>query len=360
MSNTSIRLVDPSTWRDLAGRFHDDNYQQCPAYARSLARRHRACVEHVEIRGAGEVIGAATVRVRSLPIAGGGIAYVAGGPLTRRGRGDDLANLTHALGALSAEYVDRRGLLLRVLAPVGSPAWNQQAATAFGAAGLAPTGRSRGYRTLLVDIRRPLDDLRAGCSKYWRRNLRRAEQRAMVIRTGTTPDLFAPIQTLYESLQDRKKFRAPLDAEFYETVQRDLERDEQLVITVVEHDRATVAGLVTSMLGDTAVPLLLAADVTGLRAYAMYLLQWHSIVMARERGLGYYDLGGIDPEANAGVYNFKAGLRGLDLWAPGPFERAPRGIRGGLARGAETIYRRLARRSVAPALQDIAPAATHG
>jgi ribosomal protein S18 acetylase RimI-like enzyme len=104
-------------------------------------------------------------------------------------------------------------------------------------------------------------------------------------------------------------------------------------------DGQPVAGLIWSTLGDTCVPLLLAADESGLLNYAVYLLQWRSIVAAHERGMRYYDLGGIDPETNVGVYNFKKGLRGLDLWAPGPFEAVPSIVRGAITHGAEDLYR---------------------
>ncbi len=339
----SIRHVDHAAWRELAARFLDDNYQQSPAYARAIARRQRAAVEHVVIEHGQEIAGVATIRVRTLPLIGGGIAYVTGGPLTRQARAGDVRRLGHCLQTLSAEYVERRGLVLRVLAPVGSPPWNERASTAFVGAGMTPTDRSRRYRTLLLEIDRPLDEIRAGCSKYWRRNLRRAEQRPFVVQSGTTVDLFEPIQTLYARLRDRKGFHAPFDADFFRALQPDLPGDEQLTASVVQLHGEPVAGLVTSMLGDTCMPLLLAVDVEGLRGYAVYLLQWHSIVMARTRGLSYYDLGGIDPERNPGVYNFKLGLRGHDLCAPGPFERRPPGVRGAVCRGAEAVHRRLSR-----------------
>jgi ribosomal protein S18 acetylase RimI-like enzyme len=69
----------------------------------------------------------------------------------------------------------------------------------------------------------------------------------------------------------------------------------------------------------------------------------------------YYDLGGIDPAGNVGVYNFKKGLRGLDLSAPGPFEMVPSILKGALTHGAEDLYqcaklrRRPGRRQAVPA-----------
>ncbi|MHC4416214.1 MAG: lipid II:glycine glycyltransferase FemX [Planctomycetota bacterium] len=337
-----IEPVSRQRWRTLASSFLDDNYQQGRAYGEALARRHHAVCEHMAIVSEGEILGLAGVRIRYVPLLKGGIAYISGGPLTRRGRADDIARLTRCLELLRAEYVDRRGLILRILAPLGSPAWNRAATKAFAEAGMTPTRLARSYRTFLLEIDRPLEEIRADCSKYWRRNLRRAERNEFVVRAGTTRDLFEPIVRLYERLLDRKRFRSPLDASFYAGLQRKLNQPEKLVATVVEIRNEPVAGLLSSMLGDTCTPVILAADVSGLRSYAAYLLQWHSIVMAHERGLGCYDLGGIDPEANPGVYNFKKGLRGLDLSAPGPYESIPLGAKGAISRGAEGLYRRLA------------------
>lgn len=338
-----IQPVSRDKWNGLAHRFLDHNYQQTWAYAYALAERRHAECEHVAIDSDGELIGVASVRVRHLPVVGGGIAYVAGGPLTRIGRGDDIDRLAQCLRVLEAEYVRRRGLTLRILAPLGSPDWNARATDAFHRTNFAPTDRSRSYRTFLLDIGRPLDDVRAGFSKYWRRNLRRAEQRIFIIRSGTRSEFFEEIRRLYRRLRGRKQFRADLDADFYASLRSQLGDGERFEALIVEHDRRPVAGLVMSMLGDTCVPLVLATDESGLRNYAAYSLQWHSIVMAHDRGLRYYDLGGIDAEGNAGVYNFKKGMRGVELCAPGPFESSPTGVIAAITSSAERIYKRLAR-----------------
>ena len=81
----------------------------------------------------------------------------------------------------------------------------------------------------------------------------------------------------------------------------------------------------------------------GLRCKAAYLLQWRTILLAKERDLSWYDLGGIDPQGNPGVYHFKAGLGGVERRSPGPFERRPRSVGAILTLGSESLYRRLVR-----------------
>ena len=337
-----VRPVNRSEWDDLSHRFLDHSYQQTWVYACALAERRHCECEHVAINVDGELIGVASVRVKHMPVIRGGVAYVAGGPLTRLGRDDDINRLAQCLTVLEAEYVQRRGLTLRILGPLGSPGWNACASESFERTKFVPTERSRSHRTFLLDIDRPLDDVRAGFSKYWRRNLRRAEQREFTIRTGTTLELFEEVTRLYRRLRGRKQFRVDLDAQFYASLQSQLGENEQFEALIVEHDRQPVAGLVVSMLGDTCVPLVLATDQAGLRNYAAYGLQWRSIVMAHERRLRHYDLGGIDAEGNTGVYNFKKGMRGLEICAPGPFESSPSGVIAAITSSAERIYKRLA------------------
>ena len=59
----------------------------------------------------------------------------------------------------------------------------------------------------------------------------------------------------------------------------------------------------------------------------------------------WYDLGGIDPAENEGVYRFKARMSGIDVTAPGPFELLPDGARAWVTRAAERVYRAVRRRS---------------
>lgn len=338
-----ITSVDPGDWAALAAQFRDDNYQQAPAYAAAAARRQHGSSEHLAFRDpGGEVHGLATVRVGRLPLLRAGVAYVAAGPLTRRDDAGDLDRLERCLSGLRREFMQRRGLALRVLAPLGSPEWNAAAGPAFERAGLRPCSRSRSYRTFLLDLGRPLDALLERCSKYWRRNLRRTERTPFAIETGTGAALWKHVVHLHRDLSERKAFLAPLDAVFYASLEQRLDPSQRPLVTVATLDGVARAAIVTSILGDTAVPLVLACDRDATTAYAAYLLQWHSIALAHGHGMRYYDLGGIDPLRNAGVYNFKLGLRGDDRCAPGPFESVPPGPRGAIGLAAERLYRSLA------------------
>jgi len=332
-------VTDPLVWAEQCRAFLDHNYRQLWAFGVACAARLGARSEHVALLEGGELLALADVRIKHLPVLGAGVAYVNGGPLVRRGDPRDESRLRHALAALKAEYVESRGLLLRVAPTIGEAAWNECVCRTFASLGFACSDDLRPYRTLLLDLRRPLDEIRKRLDQKWRNGLNRAERNALTLRSGTSADLFETFAGLYAALRERKGFDVELDAGFYAGVQPDLPAKDQLVVSLAEFNGRPVAGHLGSIAGDTSVYLLGASDPTGLEQKASYLLQWHALVAAHGRGCSWYDLGGIDPDGNPGVHHFKSGLGGADVTAPGPYEFAPTGVKRSVVRGAERVYR---------------------
>lgn len=334
-----IEHVDQERWRDAARTFDDYSYRQVWDFGLACARRLGASSEHVALHQGERILGLADVRIKRLPMVRTGIAYITGAPLVRRQGQADPNCLHMCLQALANEYVEKRGLTLRILAAPGSPDWTAAQVRAFHDLGFVAARHWPGYRTLLLDISRPEADIRRTLVQKWRNCLNRAERNNLSIRSGTGSDLFREFCGLYRQLLDRKGFDVDLHADFYAAVQPALAEPEAFIVSLVSEAGQTVAGHVASILGDTCVYILGATNEQGIQDKSSYLLQWHTIQMARQRGCRWYDLGGIDPEGNPGVYHFKQGLGGMDVTAAGPFERQPAGIRRHIVRGCEGVYR---------------------
>jgi len=334
----AIEPLDAAAWADLSARFLDHNYRQSWAFARACAERVGARSEHVAIRRGDEVVAVCDVRVRRLPLFPGGIAYVNGGPLVRRDLPGDGERLEQALCALRAEYAQRRSLTLRIAPPAGPPRWNEEVSCIFARAGFELAGEA-GSRTFLVDLRPPPEEIRAAFAQKWRNGLNSAERQGLTLDAGDDPGRLERFAELFARFRERKAFDLDLDAAFYARVARAQDSQERFHVAFAMQNGSPVAGFVGSFLGDTAVYLLGATLEAGLKAKAGYLLQWHAVLEARERGLAWYDLGGIDPESNPGVYRFKRGLGGMDVSAPGPFELAAAGPGAMLTRLGERAYR---------------------
>jgi hypothetical protein len=334
----TIEPITASQWAELSTQFSDHNYRQAWAFAVACANRLGASSNHVAIRRGSDLLGITDVRVKPLPLLPGGIAYINGGPLVRSEKGHDLEHLEECLLALRRDYVQQQQLVLRALAPIGEPSWNAAADRKFEELGFRKTDRGRNYRTFLLDITRPTEEIRAGLHQKWRNCLNSAERNSLEVQSGTSDDLLERFCSLFGEFLARKGFDLDLSAEFYSDVQHEHLHDERYFVSLAVQDGDTVAGHVSSMNGNTCVYLLGATHPIGLKSKAAYLLQWHTILAAQEHGLRWYDLGGIDPEGNPGVHRFKKGLNGIEVQAAGPYEIAPNGPMRHLINVAESSY----------------------
>lgn len=338
----NVRQLDQGEWQAQTHRFHDHNYRQLWPFAAASAARFRATIENVAIEKDGMTIALASIRIKTLPIIGGGIAYINGGPLVRSADAID-GTLEQALKALRDEYAQERGLVLRVAPPPSHEESNARIADIYERLDFKPVEEARPYRTILVSLEPPLDVIRKKLDQKWRNCLNRAEKNGLSLRTASTADDFEVFCKLFDEMIARKQFDVDLDARFYAAVQSDLAADDQFSIALVEHEGNPIAGHVASYLGDTGVYLLGASNDAALTLKASYLLQWNAIETARARGCTTYDLGGIDPEGNPGVYHFKSGMGGAEVTARGPFEFAPGALKGKLVRAGEGLVRRYRR-----------------
>jgi lipid II:glycine glycyltransferase (peptidoglycan interpeptide bridge formation enzyme) len=340
-----LRQAERREWIDLAAAFDDHNYRHCWDYAAMLAARANAIAENVVALRDGEATGLASVRVKLLPGMRTGIAYIAGGPLVRRcDDGSPRPRLELVLAALKEEYVDRRHLVLRVAPAIGDDQWNLVQDECLLAAGFRAAAHLPPYRTMVVDIGRPLAEVRSGLAKKWRYHLSSAERQAMLVTEGHDPEHFDDFIPLFDELVARKELDVDLGADFYARLQPQLPESERLHVAIAWVEGRPAAGVVASMHGDTAVYLLGASNDLGRTTNAAYLLQWRVIEAAVRRGCTWYDLGGIDPEGNPGVYRFKQRMGGAERSSPGPYEFEPSRLSGTMVRAAERTFRAAAAR----------------
>ena len=333
-----IEPVDRARWTELARGFADHNFRQCWDFGIQTASRVGAKSEHVALRQAGEVVAIADVRVRKLPVVGGGLAYVTGGPLTRKDGRFDPARYVDAVAALRRRYVEERGCVLRILPPVGPPEWNAALNAGLANAGFESTDAMPTHRTLLLPVGGDLAEIRKRFHQKWRNHLNRSEREHIEVRVGSDTAFLDRFAALFEEFVVRKGFHVDLGVDFYQRVDCELPEHERYVVLLAEREGQLLAGHLTTMLGDTCVSLLAATSPEALKCKAAYLIQWRTIESARERGCVSYDQGGIHPEGNPGVYSFKVGLAGTDVRAAGPLQ-AVGGLRGKMTLALEARIR---------------------
>lgn len=317
MTNSEWQVeVDRCTaveWSGIIDLFEDANVYQTWSYGQ--VRWGSNNLSHLVLKRNGEVVAGSQVRIIRPTRFNFGMAYLRWGPLCqRRGRALDSEVAARMAEALDAEYVRNRKLFIRILpnAFVGSPRARvmQSALQRFDA---EPSLRDNTYRTFVLDLAPGLDELRTRLDKKWRNQLSRAEKNDLRVIAGNGTVEFRKFCLIYDQMRRRKRFATTVDVEEFVRIQEDLPASQRMRILICEQQGTPVAGLVASAMGDSAIYVLGATSDDGLNSKGSYLLHWTLIQELKQAGIRWYDLGGIDPIGNPGVYAFKKGFSGSDV-----------------------------------------------
>jgi lipid II:glycine glycyltransferase (peptidoglycan interpeptide bridge formation enzyme) len=329
----------PDKWSQMLDLFNDANFYQTWSYGQ--VRWGRKSLSHLVLKRGGEVFGIAQLRIVRPTRFNFGMAYLRWGPLCeRRGKPLDSEVVGRMADALDAEYVRKRKLFLRILpnAFVGSSraAVLQSAFCRFDSEASVPDNM---YRTFLLDLAPGLEELRKRLDKKWRNMLSRAEKNNLKVIAGSGSAEFRTFCLIYNQMRKRKTFETTVDVEEFARIQEELQEPHRMRILICEDRGVPMAGLVASAMGDSAIYLLGATSDDGLNSKGSYLLQWTLIKWLKENGIRWYDLGGIDPRVNPGVYSFKKGFSGADVTQLSPMVACTSVVSSAVVRAGLAIQR---------------------
>jgi lipid II:glycine glycyltransferase (peptidoglycan interpeptide bridge formation enzyme) len=172
----------------------------------------------------------------------------------------------------------------------------------------------------MVDLTRPIDELRRALNPKWRNKLSGAEKLGLEVIEGDTDDLYRSFMVLQREMLARKDYQTAVNYEEFSRVQSDLPKSLKMRIFLCRHESEVVSSAICSAMGNTGIYLLGATGDKGLKVKGSYLLQWRIMQWLQTHNFRWYDLGGINPEKNPGVYSFKAGLPGKEVYHMGLFE----------------------------------------
>lgn len=336
-----VDQASSALWSELLDLFDDANIYQTAAYG--SVRWGEKNLSRVVLKRAGEVVAIAQLRVvRPTPLKFG-IAYLRWGPLwERRGQALDPEVPSRIARAIEHEYVEKRKLLVRVIP--NAFAGSRRAASmqnAFSNFTFEPQKTENTYRTIVLDLNPSLDDLRKKLDKKWRNQLTRSEKNDLRIIAGRGTAEYNTFCEIYRQMFKRKQFETTVDVEEFGRIQAELPDRQRMRVLIAHRGADPVAGLVASAMGNSAIYLLGATSDAGLDSKGAYLLQWTLINWLKDCGVEHYDLGGIDPEANPGVYHFKRGFSGADICQLNPFVASTSIFSSGMVKAGLAVQRTL-------------------
>lgn len=300
-----------SEWDPILNSFDDASFYQTWAYG--AVRWGSDSLEHLVISLESELLAAAQVSIRKAPLGLGGIAYVPFGPMCRRRKQPlDPVILIQAVEALQTRYARQRGLLLRLQPNLWRPEDRAAMDRLRGTTRRHPAKRLP-YRTLMLDLSRSLEEIRASLVSNWRSDLRRAERVGFEVICGTEMWMMHAVRGLHKAVVERKGYVEYVDPEEMLQVQEQLSPGGRMQVFLVKKGEEILAGMCVAMQGDTGLPILTGSTAEGLKLRANYILFWRILEYLKEAGYRWLDLGGINPKYNPSVYRFKSRMLGKQL-----------------------------------------------
>lgn len=316
-----VRRFDENEWSEVIRCFKDATIYQTHAYGSVRWGSDR--ISHLVLLESNRAVAAAQVTIQRPPFLKCGIAYVPWGPLWRRqDRIDCPDNFRHIIQVLRDEIVLRRKLMLRIRPQILDAEANPYRSILLEE-GYKINHKAKKYRTLLLNLEPSLDAIRRNFEQKWRNQLNRAEKNNLEIIEGSDDALYSIFLDLVFEMTARKGFEPGVDYREFQKIQRDLSEPCKMRIFICRSAGQPVACAISSALGDTGIYMFGATSDSGMQSKGSYLLQWRMIQWLRSRGCRWYDLGGVNPEENPGVYHFKQGCAGkscLDVHHLGQYE----------------------------------------
>jgi len=177
-----------------------------------------------------------------------------------------------------------------------------------------------GYSTLMIDLTRSGEQLRAELDARWRNRLGAAEKSGIT----TINDEFAPeyVKWLLDAEQSQRAQKSfhGLPVAFVERyIQAGTTTKQTALMLHAEHHGKRIAAMLFLLHGSVATYHIGWADQMGRETNAHKLILWRAFEILRTRGINTLDMGGVNTHDLPGISRFKLGMGGTVVTFAGMF-----------------------------------------
>jgi len=336
--NVHIDSVDHAEWKRNAKYFMDYSIYQTWEYQQVRAVRAGQQISRILIVGNnGSPVLMGQVRIKRVPMLGLTIGYIQSGPLIQVGSYEESSAL-QALVQLRQSFLCSRVNVLRLNPNIENDDQGERWIDLFSSAGFQRVTSVPPYHTMMVSLADSPEQIFSRIDRESRRNIRKAEQSNIDFKEGTSGEFFNILKCLYAQAKERKGFRG-IDADDFAESQKLFTEEDKAKILIAYYGNEPISAHATAHIGVNAEPIIAANTPDGLKYGSSYLIWWKAYLRAKELGMRYYNLGGIDEKLNPKGYLFKKRMGGKEVFHIGAFEICKNPIVKKIWRVAEWAYR---------------------
>ncbi len=269
----------------------------------------------------------ALVLLRRAPLGAATIAWINGGPIFRKGHAEhhDRDFLSKYLAGLKTHLARQGRAVLRMNLGIPTELETQLVLRQAGfARPLVPLDTGLTY---VVDLGKSIEELRDNLERNWRNQLRQAEKINPEIIFGREQALLERYLPLHDNLIGRKRLQKER-LKLAELQRMASELGENIIFMIVSGEGQDGCGGALWTFAGKASFALSSANAYGLSRHLPNFMYWRALCRLKEASLHEFDLTGIDPLRNWGVFNFKRGLKARPVellgeweWSSSPWAR---------------------------------------
>lgn len=156
------------------------------------------------------------------------------------------------------------------------------------------------------------------CSGNWRHNLRRSAKHGLRVYRWDKPNADEMIGS-YVLMQNYKKLTTQITRQEIVSI-LEIFREQSVLVRCDDEAGNMLSFRGALIYGEKAWDIFAATTPSGRNFYASHASFWELMKLCRERNVHWYDMGGVDPVNNPGVYDFKRGTGAKNLEYLGEWE----------------------------------------
>ena len=307
-------------WNKTISQFDDVNVYQTSEWAEHKSTSGWSVVRLVCLAEEAQVITAAQCLYRSGPLSTV-VVWVPGGPI------GDLNKVSPKFVDLLKSHLNTKLIYVRIAVmrsldhvtsqQLTSHKWNKSTTTI-------------GTKSSLVHFLDAEESIRlTRCSSNWKRNLKRSTKIQSSPYIWHKPNSTS-LSSAYQEMNDYKQIEGVSLNRSAQDLQSAIDVFGDKLILVRSDDANGNALAIRGALcfGDTAWDYIAITTPAGRKTYASYAVFWALAESCFQLGMQRFDLGGIDPINNRGVYDFKRGTGSFQVDYEGEWDSAsPRWLR---------------------------------
>lgn len=303
-------------WASLFARVSRSTLPQCFAYAGAMGRTHGFVPRLGLIRRDGAPIGLVQLLERRM-LRLFHQRQIHRGPLWLDGVEPDMATQEAVFRLLRRACPDNPLNRANLLPELAAGPEAEEMLRRCGFRRFGP-----GYRTVWLDLSRGEEELRAAMARDWRQRLKGAEKAGLAIDLDWEAKNLPWLMKQEHEQALTKQFR-PMTGALAVRIRNALVRggakggvgkgDGVLMAAALEGrsgDAKPAASALFYIHGGSATYQIGWSSDSGRKSGAMRLVLWRAALALKARGVGWLDLGGINPDSAPGVTEFKLGTGG--------------------------------------------------